>query len=86
MGPRRDRGSTGAPALCVTKELAHGFAGFHSMDIHWSETSQERRERFLRLAIAAAVTAAKIPIPKVRAAYLTLAQTLKSQADDPADE
>ena len=56
------------------------------MDIHWSETSQERRARFLRLAIAAAVTAAKIPIPKVRTAYLKLAQTLKSQADEPTDE
>jgi len=56
------------------------------MAIQWSETSQERRARFLRLAIAAAVTAAKIPIPKARAAYLKLAQTLKSQADEPADE
>jgi len=40
----------------------------------------------LQLAIAATVTAAKIPIPGVRAAYLKLAQTLKSQADEPADE
>ena len=52
------------------------------MESHWSETHEERRARFLRLAIAAAVTAAKIPIPKVRRAYLKLAQTLKSQADD----
>ena len=56
------------------------------MNMYWSETRRERRERFLRLAIAAAVTAAKIPIPKARAAYLKLAQTLKSQADEPADD
>jgi hypothetical protein len=56
------------------------------MNMYWSETRQERRDRFVRLAIAAAVTAAKIPIPKARAAYLKLAQTLKSQADEPADE
>ncbi len=36
----------------------------------------------MRLAIAAAVTAAKIPIPKFKTAYLRLARTLKSQADD----
>jgi hypothetical protein len=52
------------------------------MRSHWSETQEERRARFLRLAIAAAVTAAKIPIPKVKTVYLKLAQTLKSQADD----
>jgi hypothetical protein len=56
------------------------------MSSHWSETQEERRARFLRLAIAAAVTAAKIPIPKVRTAYLKLARTLKSQADEPADD
>ena len=56
------------------------------MTSHWSETQEERRARFLRLAIAAAVTAAKIPIPKVRAVYLKLAQTLKSQADDSTDD
>jgi hypothetical protein len=56
------------------------------MTRHLSETHEERRARFLRLAIAAAVTAAKIPIPKVKSAYLKLAQTLKSQADNPADD
>ena len=56
------------------------------MKSHWSETLQERRARFLRLAIAAAVTAARIPIPKVRTAYLRLAETLKSQADKSADD
>jgi hypothetical protein len=56
------------------------------MSSHWSETQEERRARFLRLAIAAAVTAAKIPIPKVRTAYLKLARTLKSQADESADD
>ena len=56
------------------------------MTPHWSETLEERRARFLRLAIAAAVTAAKIPIPKVRTAYLKLAQRLKSQADRSADD
>jgi hypothetical protein len=56
------------------------------MKAHLSETPVERRARFLRLAIAAAVTAAKIPIPRVRTAYLKLAQTLKSQADEPTDE
>ena len=56
------------------------------MESHWSETQEERRARFLRLAIAAAVTAAKIPIPKVKTAYLKLAQTLKSQAYKSAGE
>ena len=56
------------------------------MTPHWTETREERRARFLRLAIAAAVTAAKIPIPKARSAYLKLAQTLKSQADEPTEE
>jgi hypothetical protein len=56
------------------------------MSSYWSETPAERRARFLRLAIAAAVTAAKIPIPRVRAAYLKLAQTLKSQADESTDD
>jgi hypothetical protein len=56
------------------------------MTSQWSETREERRARFLRLAIAAAVTAAKIPIPRVRTAYLKLAQTLKSQAEEPTDE
>ena len=51
-----------------------------------SETREERRAHFLRLAIAAAVTAARIPIPNVRTAYLRLARTLKSQADEPADD
>jgi hypothetical protein len=56
------------------------------MRSHWSETQQQRRARFLRLAIAAAVTAARIPIPKVKTAYLKLARTLKSQADESTDD
>jgi len=45
------------------------------------ETAEERRARFLRLAIAAAVTAAKVPLPKLKAAYLRFAQNLRSEAD-----
>lgn len=46
------------------------------------ESTEERRARYLRLAIAAAVTAAKMPIPKARQLYLSLAQSLKSEADE----
>jgi hypothetical protein len=45
------------------------------------ETAEERRARFLRLAIAAAVTAAKVPLPRFKAAYLKVAQNLRSEAD-----
>jgi hypothetical protein len=45
------------------------------------ETAEERRARFLRLAIAAAVTAAKVPLPKFKAVYLKFAQNLRSEAD-----
>ena len=45
------------------------------------ETLEERRARFLRLAKAAVATAAKIPFPKIKAAYLKFAQNMRSEAD-----
>jgi len=54
---------------------------FIRMSIDWAELPQERRARFLRLAIAAAVTAAKVPLPQARETYLRLARHLRAQAD-----
>ena len=51
------------------------------MSVEWAELPEERRARFLRLAIAAAVTAAKVPLPQVRETYLRLARHLRAQAD-----
>lgn len=51
------------------------------MSIEWAELPEERRARFLRLAIAATVTAAKVPLPQVRETYLRLARHLRAQAD-----
>jgi hypothetical protein len=51
------------------------------MSMEWVELPEERRARFLRLAIAAAVTAAKVPLPQVRETYLRLARDLRAQAD-----
>jgi hypothetical protein len=47
----------------------------------WNEPVAERRARYLRLAVAAAATAARLPIPEAKAAYLWLARKLKEQAD-----
>jgi hypothetical protein len=47
----------------------------------WNESAVDRRARYLRLAVAAAATAARLPIPEAKAAYLWLARTLKQQAD-----
>jgi len=46
------------------------------------ESREERRERFLRLANAAASTAAKMPLPNLRLEYLQLSENLKSEADE----
>jgi hypothetical protein len=56
------------------------------MSVQWAEEPQERRARFLRLAIAAAVTAAKVPLPQVREAYLRLARHLRAEADRTQNE
>jgi len=56
------------------------------MSGQWAEEPKERRARFLRLAIAAAVTAAKVPFPQVRDAYLRLARQLRAEADRTEDE
>jgi len=46
------------------------------------ETPDERRKRYLRLAKAAADTAAKTPLPEVRELYLNLAQSWTTMADE----
>ena len=46
------------------------------------ESPEERRERYLRLAKAAADTAAKTPLPEVRELYLNLAQSWSAMADE----
>ena len=46
------------------------------------ESKEERRARFLRLAIAAASIAAKMPLPNFRLRYLQISQNLKSEADE----
>jgi hypothetical protein len=46
------------------------------------ESKEERRERFLRLAQAAASTAAKMPLANLRLKYLQLSENLKSAADE----
>ena len=50
-------------------------------EIEWNEAVADRRARYLRLAVAAAATAARLPIPEAKAAYLWLARKLKGQAD-----
>jgi len=50
-------------------------------DREWNELIVERRARYLRLTVAAAATAARLPIPEARTAYLWLARALKEQAD-----
>ena len=45
------------------------------------ESKEERRARFLRLAKAAASTAAKMPLPVLRLKYLQISENLKSEAD-----
>ena len=49
-------------------------------EFEWNEPVAQRRARYLRLAVAAAATAARLPIPEARAAYLWLARKLKEQA------
>ena len=56
------------------------------MSIESAEAPDQRRARFLRLAIAAAVTAAKVPLPQVREAYLRLARHLRAEADQTRDD
>jgi len=51
------------------------------MSVDWVELPEERRARFLRLAIAAAVTAAKVPLPHARETYLRLARHFRAEAD-----
>jgi len=46
------------------------------------ETQEERRQRYLRLARAAADTAAKTPLREVRELYLDLAQSWTAMADE----
>jgi formiminotetrahydrofolate cyclodeaminase len=46
------------------------------------ETPEERRERYLRLARAAADAAAKIPTPAAREMYLQLARSWAAVADE----
>ena len=45
------------------------------------ESAEERRERLLRLAKAAASIAAKMPLPNLRLEYLQLSEKLKCEAD-----
>jgi len=45
------------------------------------ESPDERRARFLRLAKAAISAAAKTPLPKLRLAYLKIAQHMRREAD-----
>jgi hypothetical protein len=51
------------------------------MSMSYVETPDERRKRYLRLAKAAADTAAKTPLPEVRELYLNLAQSWTTMAD-----
>ena len=46
------------------------------------ETPEERRQRYFRLARAAANTAAKTPLADVRGLYLNLAQSWTAMADE----
>jgi len=56
------------------------------MSMKWVEAPEERRARFLRLAIAAAVIAAKVRLPQVRDAYLRLARHLRAEADQTCED
>jgi hypothetical protein len=64
----------------------HLAACFLYMNMQRAEAPEERRARFLRLAIAAAVTAAKVPLPQVREAYLRLARHLRAEADQTGED
>lgn len=54
------------------------------MSAQWA--AEERRAWYLRLATAASTTAAKVPTPKVKAAYLRLARHLKWEAEHGPEE
>ena len=52
------------------------------MTVPHVETPEERRQRYLRLARAAADTAAKTPLIEVRELYLNLAQSWAAMAEE----
>ena len=59
------------------------------MTASFTETPEERRARYSRLAIAAAAAAARTQIPDVRTAYLLLAESWSNLAKGallPGDE
>ena len=50
------------------------------------ETAQERRDRYLKLASEAEITAAKIRAPKLKAAWIELAVTWMLMASEISSE
>jgi hypothetical protein len=44
------------------------------------ESAEERRRRYIRMAIAAAAAAARAPLPEVRMAYLLVAESWSNLA------
>jgi hypothetical protein len=50
------------------------------------ESAEERRARYIRMAIAAAAAAARSPMPEVQMAYLLMAESWSSLAKSESEE